>query len=293
MVIFLKAYLQLMRVHHYLKNLLIFAPLVFSRKLFQPSLLGRAVCGFVVMCLVSSAVYILNDIQDAEADRNHSAKCRRPIASGQISAVRGRILAVLLLSGGALLGIQLPPPGRSLPWIYLAVNLGYSLGLKHIPLADVFLLSSGFLLRLLYGGAVTGVPISGWLFLTVLALSLYFSLGKRRNECRQPNCAAARKVLARYPLSFLNSAMNLCLMLALVFYSLWSMDSAALYTVPLVLLIVLKYSLDLENGRSGDPVEILLEDKALQALCLLYVLTMFGVLYGPVGTDLQRLLFYG
>lgn len=273
----MKAYWQLLRIPHFVKNLLTLAPLVFSGGLFRGRLLSRGTAAFCVMCLISSGVYVLNDLRDAREDGLHPVKCRRPIPSGAISRKQARVLSGFLLCTGMVWNfLAFSFPAVLLPVLYLLLNLGYSFGMKQIPLLDIALLASGFLIRLLYGSAVTGIPISQWLFLTVLALSFYFSLGKRRQECRYPQ---ARKVLEAYPPSFLSSAMNLCLTLALVFYSLWSMDSTMIYSVPLVLLIVLRYSLALERGGSGDPVEILLGDNVLLGLCLGYGVLLFVLLY--------------
>jgi 4-hydroxybenzoate polyprenyltransferase len=171
--------------------------------------------------------------------------------------------------------------------LYFALNLGYSFGLKNIPIVDISILVAGFLIRILYGAFVTGITISNWLYLTVIALSFYFALGKRRNELKQVG-GETRKVLKAYPLNFLDKNMGICLTLANVFYALWSMDEKTrafyendylIFTVPIVLLITLKYSLDVEGDSDGDPVEVLLRDKVLLGLCVLYLAAMFAILY--------------
>lgn len=144
------------------------------------------------------------------------------------------------------------------------------------------------MIRILYGAFVTEITISNWLYLTVIALSFYFALGKRRNELKHISAGETRQVLKAYPINFLDKNMGMCLTLANVFYALWSMDEKTksfynndylIFTVPIVLLITMKYSLDIEGESDGDPVEVLLHDKVLLALCVLYLAVMFMILY--------------
>ena len=280
----MKPYLKLMRVHHYVKNALIFAPLVFSGDFFRMEKLLSAVLAFVSFCFLSSAVYVVNDIRDVEKDRRHPTKCRRPIASGavKVSAAWG-LMAVLLvlsavahvLSGGDMMSALLPV-------VYFALNLAYSFGLKNKPIVDIAILTSGFLLRVLYGAAVCSIEVSGWLYLTVISVSFYFSLGKRRNELVRQGDGDTRQVLKYYTKAFLDKNMYMFLGLANVFYALWAMENenkSVIWTVPLVLLICMRYSLDVEGDSDGDPVEVLIHDKVLIALCLVLGAAMMGILY--------------
>ena len=281
----MKHYLKLMRVHHYIKNFLVFAALACSGQLFHMDKLAPGIAAFVAFCMVSSVVYIINDIRDQEKDRKHPTKCCRPIAAGTVSVNSAWCLAgVLLLIATVCNGFTFDLTATSL----LVLNLAYSFGLKNIPIVDITILVAGFLIRILYGALVTEITISNWLYLTVIALSFYFALGKRRNELKQISEGETRQVLKAYPISFLDKSMGMCLTLANVFYALWSMDekTASLYrsnslvfTVPIVLLITMKYSLDVEGESDGDPVEVLLHDKILLALCVLYLAVMFMILY--------------
>lgn len=285
----MKQYLKLMRVHHYIKNLLVFAALACSGQFFNIQKLSFGVAGFVSFCMVSSFVYIINDIRDKEKDSKHPTKCRRPIAAGTISVRNAWILAVILLLVAAIcnsLIFDIVP--TMLLLLYLVLNLAYSFCLKNIPIVDITILVSGFLIRILYGALITDIAISNWLYLTVIALAFYFALGKRRNELKQLGNGETRKVLKSYSVSFLDKNMGMCLTLANVFYALWSMDEKTIYfynnqylifTVPIVLLITLKYSLDVEGDSDGDPVEVLIHDKVLLALCVLYLSVMFIILY--------------
>lgn len=285
----MKQYLKLMRVHHYIKNLLIFAALGCSGQFFRTEKLVAAFFGFLTFCLFSSVVYIINDIRDAEKDRNHPTKRHRPIASGSVSLTQAWILCAVLFAAGVFCAAFVRVPSSILLLsLYLVLNLAYSFGLKDFPILDIAILASGFLIRILYGAVITDITISNWLYLTVVAMSSYFSLGKRRNELRQMGENHSRKVLSAYSLGFLDKSMGMCLTMTIVFYALWSMDDNTLllyngknmvYTVPLVMIITLKYSLNIEGDSDGDPVEVLLHDRVLLILCAIYVMIMFVILY--------------
>lgn len=284
----MRQFVKLMRPHHYIKNLLVFAALACSGQFFDPGKLTACLVGFAAFCLLSSAVYIINDIQDREKDRLHPTKCRRPIASGAVSVHQAWILAAVLLVAAVLCHLLTRRLSAGLLLaLYLVLNLAYSMGLKHVPILDVTILVAGFLIRILYGALITGITISNWLYLTVISLAFYFALGKRRNELKQLG-GSARQVLKAYPISFLDKSMNMCLTLANVFYALWSMDQNTMtfynneylpLTAPIVLLITMKYSLDIEGDSDGDPVEVLVHDKILLVLCVLYLAAMFLILY--------------
>ena len=285
----MKRCLKLMRVHHYIKNLLIFAALACSGQFFNFEKLSAGIVGFVAFCMVSSVVYIINDIRDREKDRQHPTKCTRPIAAGTVSVKSAWTLAAILLVIAFICNYLIFHTATAiLLALYLLLNLAYSFGLKNIPIVDITILVAGFLIRIMYGALVTEITISNWLYLTVIALSFYFALGKRRNELKQSGSGDTRQVLKFYPILFLDKNMNMCLTLANVFYALWSMDESTMafyhnryliVTVPVVLLITMKYSLDIEGDSDGDPVEVLLHDKILLVLCILYLAVMFLILY--------------
>ena len=189
-------YIKLLRVKHYVKNLLIFFPLVFSQKVFTKGFL-TAFKGFIVFNIAASVIYVINDLKDIEKDKSHPTKCNRPLASGAIKKTEA-IFTILILSIFMLLGNYLICGWNKLTWLsilgYVALNLLYSLGLKNIALLDVFILMSGYVIRVFYGALIIGVDVSSWLYLTVMAMAFYLGLGKRRNEMLLQG-SRSRKVL--------------------------------------------------------------------------------------------------
>jgi 4-hydroxybenzoate polyprenyltransferase len=253
--------------------------------------------GFVVFSLSASIVYILNDIQDIEKDRLHSVKRLRPLASGKIPVGHARItvgiLAAALIVLVAILHVW---ESRLNTWAvagllaaYIALNIGYSYGLKNIPLMDITILASGYVLRVLFGALVIGSSVSVWLYLVITVGAYYLGLGKRRNEITGTgNGAKTRAVMRYYSHNFLDKNMYTCQALCVVFYALWSIDAATVqrfntnafvYTIPLFLIILFKYSLDVETVSDGDPTSIVLHDKLLLLLCAVYAVWVFGIIY--------------
>lgn len=285
----MKYYLKLMRVHHYIKNFLVFAALACSGQFFNVEKLTSGIIAFIAFCAVSSAVYIINDIRDKDKDKKHPTKCNRPIAAGIIPVKKAWVLAFVLLAVAGICNcFTFNLMSTLLLVLYFVLNLAYSFGLKDVPIVDITILVAGFLIRILYGAQVTEIVVSNWLYLTVIAISFYFALGKRRNELKHIGDSETRKVLKSYPINFLDKNMGMCLTLANVFYTLWSMDEKTIssygneyliFTVPIVLLITLRYSLNVEGESDGDPVEVLLHDKILLILCVVYFAAMFLILY--------------
>ena len=284
-------YLRLLRVKHYIKNGLVFLPLFFARRVTAVDLLFKSLLAFAVFCLISSAVYILNDIRDVQHDQIHPLKRNRPIASGAVSKNAAWVVFALLLLFAAVL---LFFTGQGvwfwlLPAGYVLINAAYSLGLKNVPIVDIGILSIGYLLRVMYGSVFTGIPISGWMYLTVIAVAFYLGLGKRRGEAvRCAEGGDTRPVLRFYSQGFLDKNMMMCVTLGIVFYSLWTVDAGtvarvggeqAVWTVPLLILIFFKYSMAIEKNSEGDPVEILWKDKLLLALVALLGLALFAIVY--------------
>ena len=276
-------YLRLLRVKHYIKNVLIFVPLFFSGKFFDGRRLIMTVLGCALFCLVSSAVYIVNDICDVEKDRRHPVKRNRPIAGGAVRIRTAWMLAALLFAVPLMfLCLFFPLSSAVLAVLYSVLNIAYSFGLKDKAILDICILVSGFLIRIIYGGVMSRIEVSAWLYLTVIAISFYFALGKRRNEMIRHSETETRNVLKFYTKEFLDKNMYMCVGLANGFYALWAIEQKSKYmigTVPIVLILTMRYSLVVEGSSEGDPVEVLLGDRLIMGLGIIYVLYIAIVLY--------------
>lgn len=275
-------YLNLLRIKHYIKNLLIFSPLFFSGSFFSSNdKLVSTGLGFFCFCFLSSAVYILNDYNDMEKDRKHPTKKFRPLASGAILPRTALWIMLICLSIVLSISFYLKSwQGGFCLILYFALNIAYSLGLKDLPIIDIAILSSGFLIRLFYGDFISNTEISKWLYLVVLSGSLYMGLGKRRNEFRSHT--ETRGVLKSYNDSFLDKNMYVCMTLVIVFYALWTFESSNAnlsWTVPVFILIFMRYSLDVEGDSDGDPIEVILKDKELIFGVILYILVISLLIY--------------
>ena len=286
----MKKYLKLMRIQHYIKNLLILLPLIFSGSLFDGKLLRINLLGFVSFCFIASFIYVINDIADVNQDRLHPIKCKRPIASGDIEKKNAIFFAGLLVLASAGCNYFIYIESGLLVWIlwsiYILINFAYSFGLKKVPVIDVIILAAGFLIRVLYGGAISGIDVSFWLYFTVLAISVYMSLGKRRNELKnQGQCV--RAVLRFYNYKVINIFMYIFFILTLCFYTLWCVTMVSVgkfsillyFTIPLVFLVIARYSKKIEGKVDGDPVNVLLKDKWLVIGGFMYALFLFSILY--------------
>ncbi len=286
----IKNYFKLLRINHYLKNFLVLLPLVFSSELLDFSKLKIAVLGFIAFCLTASIVYIINDLKDIENDKKHPVKKNRPFASGKVSKVEGIIILIVLtlivLGLSYFIGFE-HWIALLLLGVYLLLNVFYSFGLKNVPIVDIVILVSGFLIRVVYGAQIIDLTVSNWMYLTVISASFYMGLGKRRNEIiKQGN--KSRKVLKYYTKEFLDKNMYVFLGLCIVFYALWAVDPTTInklgnnlmiWTVPFIMIILMKYSLNVEGNSFGDPVDVILHDKSLLAIGALYALSMFGIIY--------------
>lgn len=285
----IKEYLKLIRVKHYLKNILVFLPLIFSGKLFVAKELLYCTGAFFTFCCISSVVYILNDINDIENDRKHPVKRNRPLASGKVSKKEAVVIGVVLLLIACTINYFVSHVflGWLLIVLYLGLNILYSTTLKKKPIVDIVILVTGFLIRVLYGSVINFVDLSNWLYLTVISGSFYVGLGKRRNEILKQG-DKSREVLKHYNKEFLDKNMYVCVALCIVFYSLWCVDPTTItklsnnylvWSVPIVMIILMKYSLDIEGNSFGDPVDVVFSDKVLLFMILLYSLLMFAIIY--------------
>ncbi len=288
----MKNYIKLIRVKHWLKNFLIFLPAFFSINIFNKSYIATCSLGFLVFCFASSIIYILNDINDIEKDRLHPVKKYRPLASNRISKKQAYFIIILLIFIISMIIFFLYKNTKNIfviliPLIYIILNIFYSKGFKNIPIIDVVILVSGFVLRVMYGGEVINVEVSKYLYLMIIFGSFYLGFGKRRNEIIK-NGNKGRKVLEYYNKDFLDKNMYVCLALAIVSYTLWCVDKTTItrigndylfWTIPIVMVILQLYSLNIEGNSHGDPIEVVLADKKLIIVIIIYIIVMGGLLY--------------
>lgn len=278
----IKDYIKLIRPKHYLKNILIFLPLIFSGHFFNIELLKISLFGFFSFCMAASTIYIVNDIKDREKDKMHDIKKNRPIASGKISVKKAVVLSIITFIIAMFFQFLTQKIfGFIFVVLYVIMNIAYSFKLKDIPLIDISIIVIGFLIRVLYGAYLINVEVSNWLLLTVISISFYLALGKRRNEIKK-NGSNYRKVLKYYTVDFLDKNMYLSLTLALTFYSLWCNDNVnekLIWTVPLAIMTCMKYSMIVEDDSYGDPVDVILSNISLLILLFILGISLFGVLY--------------
>lgn len=290
----IRQYLVLLRVKHYIKNLLIFLPLIFSGNLLNCNLLFLTIIEFIAFCIAASSIYIFNDLKDYKKDMLHPIKKNRPIASGKVKKTEAYFLILALILTLILIQITLFLTNllsisdfiysTIILFCYIFINIIYSLYAKHIPILDLILLSLGFILRVYFGGSFVNIEISNWLYLTILSFSLYLVLGKRKGELKN-NKDLSRNVLKYYTVDYLDKFMHIYLALTLAFYSLWCMNfsnNLLLYSIFIVIFIVMRYSLNIENNEKylGDPVETLLHDKILLISVFVYALYVGVIIYG-------------
>ena len=288
----IKNNLSLIRIKHWLKNILVFTPLFFSVNFFNKSLLINSIIGFFILSFTSSIVYIINDIKDVEKDRKNNLKKNRPLASNKLSIKNSKYVILLLSLIDIIFVIFLYNLTKNIyviiiPFIYLFINILYSFKLKSIPILDVTIIALGFLLRVLYGSVVTNIIVSKWLFLIIIFGSFYLGYGKRKKELEIVG-SSGRKVLKYYNENFLDKNMHVCLALTILAYSLWTVDVDTIarvgnnylfWTIPVVMIIFQKYSLDIEGESSGDPVEVIFSDKILLLLIIIYLIILYMMVY--------------
>lgn len=288
----MKNYIKLIRVKHWLKNGLVFLPLFFSISLFNYSLIIRCIIAFLSFSFAASIVYVLNDIRDIEKDKLHPLKKNRPLASGAVSVRNAYIVIAILTILVVCSSVYLYYLCHNwlvfgIPTIYVILNILYSFGLKNIPIIDVVILVSGFVFRVMYGGVVINTIVSKFLYLMIIFGAFYLGFGKRRNEIIKSG-KKSRSVLALYNKEFLDKNMYVSLALAIVSYTLWCVDSSTIerigndylfWTIPIIMVIFQLYSLDIEGDSHGDPIEVILSNKILMAVIVLYIVIVFSLLY--------------
>jgi 4-hydroxybenzoate polyprenyltransferase len=289
----LRALLKTMRPRQWVKNGVIFAALVFDHHLFQLAPLARTMAGFLLLCALSSTVYIVNDLADIEKDRQHPKKRLRPLASGALKKETALAAAIILVVVTLPLAFWLDWRFGIVAIIYLAQNLLYSLWLKHYVIVDVLLVALGYLLRISAGALIIQVAISPWLYICMTLLALFMGFGKRRGELvlmdrnGNSNGQASRKVLEEYTVPFLDELINLVSSATVMAYSLYTFSAenlpknhAMMVTIPFVLYGIFRYLYLIHiRGEGGAPEELVLTDRPLQITFFLWGLSAVLILY--------------
>lgn len=287
-------YLQLLRPHQWVKNVFIFAGLVFGGLLGDAGAIGTAVLGFFCLCMASSTIYVFNDIHDRNEDKLHPRKRERPIASGRVS-VRDAVVLGLAALVLALGGSYLLHPGFFLVTLtYLIVQTLYTLVLKHVVLLDVISIGLGFVLRAVAGAVLVKVEISHWLVICTFTLCLFMGFGKRRCELivlanNGGDAGKHRKTLSVYTPELLNQMTTLTAAIAVVSFLLYATDDRtidrvfhtnyAVYTIPLVIYAIFRFTLLVELGRVDGPTDVVLRDRPFQAAMILWAGAILLLLY--------------
>ncbi len=284
-----------MRPRQWTKNLVLFAGIVFSRHLFDRSLLDLSFYGFAVFCLMSGAVYILNDVFDRRSDAEHPVKRRRPISAGLLRTADALPFAVVLMTALLVVAWFLGKAFFTAAAIFTAVNVIYSMFLRNVVILDVFSISFNFLLRAVAGVAVLeprvpGIEISPWLLICTLFLSLFLAFCKRRNEIEFLSEASAhRHSLQHYSVRLLDQLVGLSATTALVSYSIYTIwpttvekfgTANLVYTIPFVVFGIMRYLyIVYSRNEGGDPSVVLLTEKSILITVFLWFLTVIWILW--------------
>jgi decaprenyl-phosphate phosphoribosyltransferase len=272
----LPAAVRAMRPRQWVKNVLVLAAPLAAGQLLNSAVLGKAALAFVAFCLVSACVYLINDVRDVEEDRMHPRKRLRPIAAGEISPAAALVLAAVTGAAGFTVGFLTSITLGITLAVYLVLQVIYSVFLKHLPVIDLAMVSSGFLLRAIAGGVATDIPLSQWFLLVASFGSLFMVAGKRYSELKDIGAdAGTRRSLGRYSQSYLRFVWMLAAAMVLISYSLWAFENrsdpaldipwTALSIAPFTLGL-LQYALEVDAGAAGEPEDVVLHDHVLQAI---------------------------
>ncbi|MDF2960546.1 MAG: decaprenyl-phosphate phosphoribosyltransferase [Paenibacillus sp.] len=282
---FLFMYFVLMRPRQWTKNLLVFAALIFSIRLATMTMLGHALAGFVLFCLVSSCVYVLNDYVDRERDRMHPEKKNRPLASGAIHPQAAIVFGLVMLAVCLLLAYRFQFAFGLVLSVYFCMNVLYSFRLKHVVIIDLLVIAAGFVLRAVGGGLVIGVPLTPWFLICTLLLALFLAIGKRRHEVflLQTEKGSHRQVLEHYSLELLNQMNAIVTTATIMSYALFTFTSGhtphLMWTLVFVLYGIFRYLYLIHiEGKGGRPEKLLLEDKHILMTVVLYAFSVAFIL---------------
>lgn len=279
--------IKALRPRQWIKNVLVLAAPLAAGTVDDPATLQAAGIAFVAFCLAASAIYLVNDALDVEADRVHPTKRFRPIAAGVVPQWLAYVLAVVLGAGAVAFSFLANWQTATVIAVYLIVQLGYCFGLKHQAVLDICIVSSGFLLRAIAGGVAAEIELSKWFLLVMAFGSLFMAAGKRYAELQLAEASGAkiRKSLEYYTSTYLRFVWTLSATAVVLCYGLWAFDQPAednvFYALSMIpfTIAILRYAVDIDGGVAGEPEEIALGDRVLQALAVAWIVLVGVAVY--------------
>jgi len=286
-------HIKLLRPKDWAKNLFLFIPSFFAEKFFDINTLGRLALGFVAFAFMASCIYIINDYRDMEDDRKHPVKRKRPLAAGTVNKGTALSISILLFLSAVLIGYFLDPTLQFLCvlGLYFTLNIAYSLGFKNIAILDILILAAGFVLRVKAGAVIAKVDTSEWLVIMTYLLALFLSIAKRRDDLllKMETGSEMRRSMSGYNLDFLNTMLAFFSAIIIVSYIMYTVSGQTYtrlrthrlyYTSVFVIAGILRYlQITFVFKRSGSPTEILYKDRFIQVTLLLWVFSIYGILY--------------
>ncbi len=285
------AYIKLLRPKDWAKNAFLFIPVFFSQDLFNWGKYPLLLAGTLAFCFAASSIYIINDYRDIEDDKKHPVKSKRPLASGAVSKSAAIVICIILLTAALGIAWTLDPKFLFVLSIYFVINLGYSFGLKSIPILDIFIVATGFVLRVKGGAVLAEVGLSEWLTIMVFLLALFMAVGKRRDDVllKLSSGNDMRKSIKGYNLDFLNVILALICAVIVVAYFMYTMSPEVqmrmgtyrlYYTCLFVLAGIMRYlQIIYVHAASGSPTKILYKDRFIQATLILWVVSFYLIIY--------------
>jgi decaprenyl-phosphate phosphoribosyltransferase len=285
------AYLKLLRPKDWAKNLFLFIPIFFAGEIANISKVGELLLGFLAFSFVASSIYIINDYRDVEDDKKHPVKKNRPIASGAVSKTAALLICGLLVAVGFGLAYIIRDKFMFVLGIYFVINVCYSLGLKNIPILDILILATGFVLRVKAGSVISLIPLSQWIIIMVFLLAVFMAIGKRRDDVllKMNSGADMRKSIKGYNLELLNILLALVCAVIVVAYFMYTMSGDVVtrlgtyrlyYTCLFVLAGIMRYlQIIYVMADSGSPTKVLYKDRFIQLSILLWIASFIMIIY--------------
>jgi len=285
-------YLKLVRVPQWVKNFFVFVPLLFSQHLFDKNYFYTTLFAFAIFCLSSSLIYLINDIIDIEADKAHPTKMNRPLASGAISSQSALVIAIILIAAIVSLLPQFNEEFHYFVIAFVLLNILYSFWFKHIVILDVFSIAMGFSIRVLAGAVVISVPISSWLILTTMFISLFLGVMKRHSELilvAESENAPSRKVLSQYSLNFADQMATVAAAGVIICYALYTVSERTIsafgtenliYTTPFVVYGIFRFMyLEYISNKGDNTTKIVFSDLQIILTVIIYTITTVLIIY--------------